>query len=394
MITIVNGTILKGLDLTPSKENILIDDGKIIEISPEIKEGNIIDAKNCIVSPSFLNAHTHIGDSIIKDEGDGLSLSEIVKPPNGIKHKALESTDKNTIISSMKDAMYSMLNSGTTHFIDYREGGVEGVKILKEASKDIPITPIILGRDNSFYGEDPDLHKVKIAIRKLLKYADGIAPSGFGEITKEVADLIVEECNKKEKISSIHAAESENAQMKSLKNRNKTEVDLTIDAGFNQIVHVTNPLNNDINNLSKSNSVLTLCPRANASFAVGIPPLKKILKSGLKPLIGTDNLMVNTPNIFRELEFTLKIMRAQYKHYVPPKPILKFATTNICSETNNQILNTKIHKSLISEGQIPQIMILRKYSKNDYLSIINRTETEDIKYLFNKNLIETKNNFN
>ena len=67
MITIANGTILKGLELTPSKENILIDDGKIIEISPEINEGKIIDATDCIVSPSFLNAHTHIGDSIIND---------------------------------------------------------------------------------------------------------------------------------------------------------------------------------------------------------------------------------------------------------------------------------------------------------------------------------------
>ena len=73
MKTIANGIILKGLDLTPSRENILIDDGEIIEISKDVKEGEIIDAENKIVSPKFLNAHTHIGDTIIKDEGDGLS---------------------------------------------------------------------------------------------------------------------------------------------------------------------------------------------------------------------------------------------------------------------------------------------------------------------------------
>ena len=53
----------------------------------------------------------------------------------------------------------------------------------------MPVTPIILGRDDSFYGDDPDLRKVKIAIRKLLKLADGIALSGFGEISDEVASL-------------------------------------------------------------------------------------------------------------------------------------------------------------------------------------------------------------
>ena len=39
MKTIANGIILKGLDLTPSRENILIDDGEIIEISKDVKEG-------------------------------------------------------------------------------------------------------------------------------------------------------------------------------------------------------------------------------------------------------------------------------------------------------------------------------------------------------------------
>ena len=80
MKTIANGIILKGLDLTPSRENILIDGGEIIEISKDVMEGEIIDAENKIVAPKFLNAHTHIGDTIIKDEGDGLSIGEIVLP--------------------------------------------------------------------------------------------------------------------------------------------------------------------------------------------------------------------------------------------------------------------------------------------------------------------------
>ena len=33
-------------------------------------------------------------------------------------------------------------------------------------------------------------------------------------------------------------------------------------------------------------------------------------------------------------------------------------------------------------------MVVKKLSKNNYLSLINRTETEHIKYLFNKNIIK------
>ena len=150
MFTITNGLILRGLNLDPIKSNITVDDGIIIDISKDSKEGKLIDADGAIVCPSFLNGHTHIGDSIIKDEGYGLSLGEMVKPPNGIKHRALTSAENDDIIEAMKLSMFDMVESGISHFIDYREGGINGVKLLKEASKDIPITPIILGRDDKY----------------------------------------------------------------------------------------------------------------------------------------------------------------------------------------------------------------------------------------------------
>lgn len=136
-----------------------------------------------------------------------------------------------------------MFESGTTHFIDYREGGIKGVELLRKASKNLPVTPVILGRDDSFYGQNPDLRKVKIAIRKLLKLADGIALSGFGEISDEIASLITSECRKAGKISSIHVAESMHLQDDSLRDFNKTEIQRGVDADFDQLVHCTNPRN-------------------------------------------------------------------------------------------------------------------------------------------------------
>ena len=223
MKTIANGLVLKGIDLNPVKENIVIDDeNRIVEISKDAKDGDVIDASGKIVCPRFINAHTHIGDSIIKDEGDGLSLDEVVKPPHGIKHKALESASDDELIEAMRESMWDMYNLGISHFIDYREGGLEGVKLLKEAAKDIPIKPIILARDSSFYGEDANYHQVKVAIRKLLKHADGIGLSGFGEIDTTVAEIICEKCEAAGKISSIHVAESESNQFASIEKTNKT----------------------------------------------------------------------------------------------------------------------------------------------------------------------------
>lgn len=380
MLTIKDGIVLKGQDLTPVRENIVIDDGKIIEMAKDVCEGKIIDATDSIVCPTFLNGHTHIGDSIIKDEGYGLSLGEMVKPPNGVKHKALANAEDGEIIDAMKKSMWDMFESGTTHFIDYREGGIKGVELLRKASKNLPVTPVILGRDDSFYGQNPDLRKVKIAIRKLLKLADGIALSGFGEISDEVASLITSECRKAGKISSIHVAESMHLQDDSLRDFNKTEIQRGVDADFDQLVHCTNPRNNDLELIKNSNVVV--CPRANATLNVGVVPLNEMFSKGIKPLLGSDNLMLNSPNFFRELEFSLKIMSVYYKNYLNPKDLLKTATTNIC----NFEINRYIEKPVIDVNQEANLFISKKYSKNPYLNIINRCGTKDILYIMNRDI--------
>ncbi|MEE1156392.1 MAG: amidohydrolase family protein [Methanobrevibacter sp.] len=378
MFTFTNGIILRGLNLEPVKANVTVDDGIIIDISKDTKEGKVIDVDGSIIAPSFLNGHTHIGDSIIKDEGYGLSLGEMVKPPDGVKHRALASAEDEDIIASMKSSMLDMAESGVTHFIDYREGGIKGVKLLRQASKDIPIKPIILGRDDSFYGDDPDLAKVKSQIRKLLKIADGIAPSGFGEITDEVANLIVEECNNAGKISSIHVAESESTQIESVEKSGKTEIGRGVDSNFNQLVHCTNPKNDDLELIKNSNANVVVCPRANATLNVGIAPLNEMLDLGIKPILGTDNLMLNSPDMFRELEFTIKIMSVNYNDYLNPCELLKMATTNACL--------FDFDKSCIEIGQDSQFNVIKHFSKNPYLSIINRSQTKNILYTINKNI--------
>ena len=378
MFTFTNGIILRGLNLEPVKANVTVDDGIIIDISKDTKEGKVIDVDGSIIAPSFLNGHTHIGDSIIKDEGYGLSLGEMVKPPDGVKHRALASAEDEDIIASMKSSMLDMAESGVTHFIDYREGGIKGVKLLRQASKDIPIKPIILGRDDSFYGDDPDLAKVKSQIRKLLKIADGIAPSGFGEITDEVANLIVEECNNAGKISSIHVAESESTQIESVEKSGKTEIGRGVDSNFNQLVHCTNPKNDDLELIKNSNANVVVCPRANATLNVGIAPLNEMLDLGIKPVLGTDNVMLNSPDMFRELEFTIKIMSVNYNDYLNPCELLKMATTNACL--------FDFDKSCIEIGQDSQFNVIKHFSKNLYLSIINRSQTKNILYTINKNI--------
>ena len=204
----------------------------------------------------------------------------------------------------------------------------------------------------------------------------------LGEITPEVARLISEECSKQGKISSIHVAESESNQIGSLNKDRLTEIAKGVKSNFDQLVHLTNPKSNDLELVSGSGQNVVVCPRANATLNVGVTPLSKMLELGIRPLLGSDNVMINSPNMFRELEFTLKLMSVYHKSYIDPKELVKMATTNICGFE----INSVVEKSLISEDNFAEFNVLKSFSKNPYLNICNRVETKNILYTINKKI--------
>ncbi|MBR2282294.1 MAG: amidohydrolase family protein [Spirochaetales bacterium] len=63
MVCIINGTIHDAVSDKPYVSDILIDDGKILEIGRGISTGGceVIDAKGLDIFPGFVDAHTHIG---------------------------------------------------------------------------------------------------------------------------------------------------------------------------------------------------------------------------------------------------------------------------------------------------------------------------------------------
>ena len=113
------------------------------------------------------------------------------------------------------------------------------------------------------------------------------------------------------------------------------------------------------------------CPRSNGTLSVGIPPINDMLKHKINVLLGTDNIMFNSPNMLREMEYALKVTRGYYREYFSPLEIFKMATINAANAFN---LNT----GCIKEGSTADIIIVKEFSDNSILSIINRTEPEDI----------------
>ena len=59
----------------------------------------------------------------------------------------------------MRKTVKSMLKKGTTTFVDFREGGLDGVLLMQKALSNIPIRSIILGRIEYYQSKETDQKK-------------------------------------------------------------------------------------------------------------------------------------------------------------------------------------------------------------------------------------------
>lgn len=371
MITIKNGLVLTGFNLDAVKTNVVInDEGRIIKLSSYYEEGEIIDATNCIVCPAFINAHIHIGDSIVKDVGDGLSIKQLVEPPNGLKHQKLNEASDSQIVESMHETAKEMLYSGISTFIDFREGGIKGIELLKKAIYDLPINACILGRSDKYYDSTTTPNEARLITRELLQHCDGIGLSGVEDVDSEIMLQIAEVCNQEGKLAMIHVAEYYDLQEQSVQMTNQTEVERALRAGFTNLVHVTYPIMQDLTLLSSTSPCIIACPRSNGMLSVGVPPVSAYVEEQIDVALGTDNVMFNKPDMFREMEYTLKAVRGSYKNKITAHDVLKMATIN-----GFKILGKDIS---IREGNISDILVIRQKSEDPYLSIVNRSSSEDI----------------
>ena len=94
---IVSGTILYGDDFEPREGYVVISGRKIKEIGFERHDSEV----SGLICPAFINAHTHVGDSIAKDL-PYMPLVDLVAPPDGLKHKILGAASAAEISEGIK----------------------------------------------------------------------------------------------------------------------------------------------------------------------------------------------------------------------------------------------------------------------------------------------------
>ena len=382
-------------------ESVMVD-GKNVEcaIPDRINDGDIkitdtyhpgpldtiLDCRGLLVIPGLVNCHTHIGDSIGKDARLGGSVDEKIHPVFGLKPRILSQTPADMLASFMKNACMQMLYSGTTTFVDFREGGVEGVRLLRRVLAKVPIRGIILGRTDNYYDEEqirsnalPPAGRAA-EVQSLVQECDGIGISG----ANENSNASLEGYAKCYTLRAIHASETRESVERSVYMTKRSETMRALQMRPHILVHMTFASKADLDAVYSSPDVrgIVACPRANGALAEGMPDVITMMGRGMRRrcamALGTDNVMVNAPDMLREMEYTWKTAMAMHRREVDPALILKMATVNA-----GVMLGKKIGQ--ISRGMLADCIFVEKHAlemepmHSPHAAIVHRATASSIR---------------
>lgn len=247
------------------------------------------DSLKAVVLPSFVNAHTHIGDSIAYPAPRG-SVEDVVGPPYGYKHRILRSGSRSAKVDAMRASIRLMLATGTSVFADFREEGLEGVRQLAEALDRGPPKAVVLGRPASL--DDPQSD-----IDLLIESCDGIGMSALRDWPLDFMKDLARRAQSKRKLFSVHASESVREDIGSI---------LELKPDF--VIHMTSASEADIAECAEAGVPIVVCPRSNEFFGIR-PDIPRMVRLGATVGLGTDNCMISRPEMLEEIKAAYRISK-------------------------------------------------------------------------------------
>jgi len=373
-------TIVAGDDFQlVSKESLNVIDGRIVSIGAPIADAVQISFESSLICPMFINAHSHLGDTGAKELGIGIPMEMLVSPPNGLKHLFLNKLNRDEHISHMRHGLNEMLSNGIIACGDFREQGLEGVIRLKEASKDLPLKVRILGR----FSETSVFAKMLEEATELLNSADGL---GIRDVDSYPINLIQRlRRDFPDKLFSVHVAENNQVEQKSIMDYGCGQAKRSLEMEPDILIHLTHTAINELKEIASAKVHAVSCPRANSILGDGLPNLKNWIDEGVEFGLGTDNMMASSPDMFREMEYTSRLIRGLNcdAGSIDSKKVLMSATLQ-----GARILKLEKDLGSLSPGKFASFIVLNteglnlKYSQDLFSSIVNRAGVQDINRIY------------
>ena len=233
-----------------------------------------------IAFPTFFNAHVHLNDAVALDPPP-MRLEEMVGP-EGYKFRMISRK-----FHEIPNAIRAVLSlRDTSHFLEFREGGEEMMKVLDAAGASDVLT---LARPRSIEEAEKIAEKVR-----------GFALSSVRDHDAEYIEELRSFAKRKRLVFGIHAGE-----------RDDEDVDGALSLEPDLLIHMNQATGNQLKRAMDDGIPIVSCIRSNFFFGLENRKNYQMLAEYPGWMIGTDNAMVCSPSILDELSFASFVIREE-----------------------------------------------------------------------------------
>lgn len=303
------------------KGNLIQDVGSTDEIRRNYKSDRLIDAKNKLVLPGFIDAHIHTGIAIIRGIAQDMSnwMQKGIWPFQ--KHIKPEESVKGSMVNIIEG-----IKAGTTTFCDY-DGRMDLIvenykkigararvaELINEIPDNVGDLPV-----GELYPFDPSIGNVKLERNlELLNKHHGsengritaiLGPHGPDMMSVELLHEIKAYGKKYDTKLHMHVAQGDREIDQMIKRYGKRSIDFLEEHGFlNErliAVHLTEATNEEAEKVAKSGAGMVYCSGSIGIIDGLVPPVYHFLQSGGVACLGSDQAPGNNcNNMINEMKF-------------------------------------------------------------------------------------------
>lgn len=318
------------------RADIGIEDSKIVqvgEISEDFKADKIIDAKNMLVMPGFINTHTHLAMNLFRNYADDMLLQDWLTKKIWPLEKKLtaEAVHWASVLG-----IAELIKSGVTGFLDMYFFAEETIMVALETGIRAYIAR---GLTDEPLGMELQLRETRELYRKfdgkegrIKIFAGPHAPytcsPRYLKKVKALADELGIGIH-------IHLSETRQEVTDSIQQWRKTPIKHVYDLGIFErptiAAHCVHVDDDDIQILKECNVSVAYNPTSNLKLASGFAPVEKMVKAGVNVSLGTDGASSNNNlNMFEEIHLASIVNKCvNYDATsIPAETAIKMATIN------------------------------------------------------------------
>lgn len=317
-LLIRDGLVVAMDDHDPQPVDILIDDGAIVEIGPNVHSNNatVIDASSHFVLPGFIDTHWHLWNSLLRGTvGDAPDRDYFT-----VKRSLAPHHDVSDFYWAARFGLAEAVDAGftTVHNWDHNVRNADDVDANISAHLDAGLRGRFSygPRDNSGSEEPMDLHGVQSMLRRWTpdrldgRITFGVALRGPYRTTPEVYREEWRYARAAKLPITMHCDRC--LRERGCKSCGLTLLDSEGLLGPDvQIVHAVHASTEDLAALARTGTTVSLSPVTELQ-TMGFPQVSELIAAGIQTSFSIDTLaMPTTADVFTALRTVLSVERAR-----------------------------------------------------------------------------------